>query len=229
MEQIKYPELIWTLADLKQIPGALVGESLLGNTQARIAVLGRSNVGKSSLVNGLLTDNLNSKSTGKVHGKKLAYVSQSPGKTYCIHFYTWPRINKILVDLPGYGFAKRSQEERRQWGRLIEGYLKSDQSLRALFVLLDARHGPTDVDLEAIDFLSRLRIPIYFLMTKTDLLKTQSERSVRLKEVKAALKTYGIETPVWISVISESKGISGAEKSRLQKEWSKLVDTCRNL
>jgi len=120
-----------------------------------IAFSGRSNVGKSSLLNRL------------VHRKALARVSKTPGKTREINFF---EVNHelVLVDLPGYGFARVSKGEKALWRPLIEGYLKSSEQLRGVVQLLDIRHPSTADDLQMVDFLAELGVPAIFVLTKVD-------------------------------------------------------------
>src|SRR5512146_1072354 len=108
-----------------------------------IAFAGRSNVGKSSLLNRL------------VHRKKFARVSNTPGRTREINFF---KVNDrfILVDLPGYGYARISKERRAEWRPLIEGYLRTAPALRGVVQLLDVRHDPSPDDLQMLDFLAEL-------------------------------------------------------------------------
>lgn len=120
-----------------------------------IAFGGRSNVGKSSLLNAL------------VQRKALARVSQTPGKTREINFY---RVNDrfLLVDLPGYGFARVSRAARAQWRPLIEGYLRASPGLRGVVQLIDARHDPTADDDRMLEFLAALGAPTIVALTKID-------------------------------------------------------------
>jgi GTP-binding protein len=120
-----------------------------------IAVVGRSNVGKSSLIN-MLTGN-----------SKLARISASPGKTRLINYFLIDRAY-YLVDLPGYGFAKAPKSEQRRWGDMIEGYLKESPNLKAVFVLVDIRHRPSSDDKMMVDWLRAFGIPFYVLATKAD-------------------------------------------------------------
>lgn len=151
--------------------------------------VGRSNVGKSSLINAIVET-------------KVAQTSAQPGKTQALHFYLWKEGRKVIADLPGYGYAKASKEDRDRWGRFIEAYLKADSNLERALVLMDARHGPTDLDLEALGFLSSLHIPVTLVFTKSDALKNQSERARRLKETSEALKAVGLDPrqAYWVSV-----------------------------
>ncbi len=119
------------------------------------AFIGRSNVGKSSLINML---------TGK---KNLAMTSQKPGKTQLInHFF----INKqwYLVDLPGYGYAQRGKEGRENIGRIIESYIRKREQLTNLFVLIDCRHEALDIDLSFMEWLGNNGVPFSIIFTKTD-------------------------------------------------------------
>lgn len=128
------------------------------------AFSGRSNVGKSSLINKLL------------NRKALARVSSVPGKTVTVNFYSLENI--YIVDLPGYGYAKVAKSEKERWAGLVEGYLRERESLALVFQLIDFRHPPTADDLLMIDFLIESEIPFVVVLTKADKLKT-SERVKR--------------------------------------------------
>ena len=119
------------------------------------AFIGRSNVGKSSLINML---------SGR---ESLAKISSSPGKTKLINHFI---INNewYLVDLPGYGYAKISQGERKKWEKMIEDYLRKRESLVNVFVLIDSRHTPQKIDLEFVDQLGQWQIPFTLVFTKAD-------------------------------------------------------------
>jgi GTP-binding protein len=134
-----------------------------------IAFAGRSNVGKSSLLNKL------------VRRKAFARVSNTPGRTQEINFF---RVNDkfVLVDLPGYGYAVVSKAKRAAWRPLIEKYLRYTPQFRGIVQLLDARHDPTAEDLEMIDFLSELGAPVLFAITKIDKVK-KSEQARRIEEI----------------------------------------------
>lgn len=142
-------------------------------TLPEIAFAGRSNVGKSSLLNQL------------VHRKKLARVSNTPGRTREINFF---RVNGafVLVDLPGYGYARVAKERRAEWRPLIESYLRGSPQLRGIVHLLDARHDPTNDDRQMLDFLADLGVPTIVVLTKTDKL-TASERRLRAAELSGGL------------------------------------------
>lgn len=130
------------------------------------AFSGRSNVGKSSLINKIM------------NRKSLARVSAMPGKTITINFYSLENI--YVVDLPGYGYAKVSKTEKQRWAGLIEGYLHDDRNLALVFQLIDFRHKPTADDLMMLDFLIESEIPFVVVLTKADKMKKR-EREERRK------------------------------------------------
>lgn len=145
--------------------------------RAEYAFIGRSNVGKSSLINMLCNNS------------KLAKISVTPGKTQLINHYTIEsttakqrkRTNWFLVDLPGYGYAKRSQQQRKEWSRMIEDYLRKRENLLNIFVLIDARHEPQKIDLEFVDDLGKWNLPFTIVFTKADKEKPGAvERHVKL-------------------------------------------------
>jgi GTP-binding protein len=124
-------------------------------TLPEIAFVGRSNVGKSSLINTL------------VGRKSLAKTSNTPGRTQLINFFS---INKsmLFVDLPGYGFAKVPQSVKKNWGEMVEAYLKERQSLILVIFILDIRRNPSEDDLSLRNWLAHYRIPYLYVLTKTD-------------------------------------------------------------
>lgn len=126
------------------------------------AFIGRSNVGKSSVIN-MLSNN-----------ERLAKTSGTPGKTQLINHFS---INDewYMVDLPGYGFAKVSQSQRAKWEKMIEDYLRKRENLMTVFILIDSRHSPQKIDLEFIGRLGRWRIPFCLVFTKAD---KESQRTV---------------------------------------------------
>lgn len=130
-----------------------------------VAFSGRSNVGKSSLINRL------------VNRKALARTSATPGKTATINFY---RLDSMrMVDLPGYGYAKVSDSERRRWSELIEGYFDDDRDLRLVLQLWDMRHDPSKDDYQMLEYMVAREIPFIIVLTKSDKLN-KSERAKRL-------------------------------------------------
>lgn len=131
-----------------------------------IAFAGRSNVGKSTLINKLF------------NRKNLARVSSVPGKTATINFYKLDNI--FFADLPGYGYAKVAKTEKERWSDLIEGYLNSDRDIYLVFLLIDMRHSPSADDLQMIDYLIETERPFVIVLTKADKLK-KTEREKRME------------------------------------------------
>ena len=140
-----------------------------------IAFSGRSNVGKSSLINKIF------------NRKSLARVSSMPGKTITINFFTLENI--FIVDLPGYGYAKVSKSEKSRWADLIEGYLHDDRKLALVFQLIDIRHAPTKDDIHMIEFLIESEIPFVIVLTKADKL-SKSQRAERLEAFKTEIPYF---------------------------------------
>jgi len=141
-------------------------------TLPEIAFSGRSNVGKSSLINRIL------------NRKGLARTSATPGKTATINFYRLDTMR--LVDLPGYGYAKVSDSERRRWAELIEGYFDGDRDLRLVIQLWDMRHDPSKDDCQMLEYMLEREIPFVLVLTKSDKLN-KSEREKRLAAFDAIL------------------------------------------
>jgi len=153
-----------------------------------LAFAGRSNVGKSSLINKLL------------NRKSLARVSQKPGKTATINFYN---IDDTLhfVDLPGYGFAKVSKEEKRKWGTMIETYLNTRQNLKQVILLVDSRHKPTSDDVLMHEFIRQVCPRAVIIATKFDKLKP-SQREASLKTIIETLNLHGEDIIIPFSAVN---------------------------
>lgn len=142
-----------------------------------VAFAGRSNVGKSSLVNAL---------TGR---KVLARTSHTPGRTQELNYFNLG--GKIyLVDLPGYGYARVSKEQKKRWNNLIRSYLRGRATLRCVLMLVDARHGLKDSDREIMKMLDEAAVSYRIVLTKTDKTK-QEQRDRLLASIKAELKKHG--------------------------------------
>jgi GTP-binding protein len=171
-------------------------------TLPEVAFAGRSNVGKSSVINRL------------VHRKKLARVSNTPGRTREINFF---RVNDdfILVDLPGYGYARISKEARAAWRPLIEGYLRGSPQLRGIVHLLDARHEPTRDDLQMLEFLADLGVPTIVVATKTDKLP----RAAVPKRVRELADAAGVEE----GQIIPFSAVTGVGRAELAEAIVELV------
>jgi GTP-binding protein len=141
----------------------------------QIAFSGRSNVGKSSLINTLL---------GR---KSLARVSSAPGKTITVNFFKGDGV--YFVDLPGYGYAKREQGEKKRWAELMEGYFQSGRNIKLVIQLIDMRHAPSADDMTMLNFLREMEIPFVIALTKCDKLnKTETEK--RRAELLEELSDY---------------------------------------
>lgn len=190
---------LYTLGDAIQLKKDWSGIFMKGRREPRIAAVGRSNVGKSSLLNEIL-------------GRRLAQTSGEPGKTRKIHFYDWPDGGKILVDLPGYGYAKASADDRREWEKFVVKYLKSDEGLERVMLLWDCRAAPTELDLDALEMIRGLGIMAQVVVTKVDQLKNQSETVKRRREIESKLGALGFSVDpadgmfFWVSA-REKKGI----------------------
>lgn len=151
-------------------------EQLKESTVPEIAFSGRSNVGKSSLLNRLL---------GR---KALARVSSVPGKTVTINFFRLESCR--FVDLPGYGYAKVPEKEKLRWAKLMEGYFNSERDLRLVVQLIDMRHEPTKLDIEMIEYMAEKKLPFVVALTKCDKL-SKAQRSDMLLKICSVLTKYG--------------------------------------
>ena len=200
--QIKSVEFIGAIGQIGQkAPAAAAG-------LPRVAFSGRSNVGKSSLINRLL---------GRTRSP-VARVSSTPGKTLEINFFRVrsDRGEFVLVDLPGYGFAKAPAELRARWGRLMDDYLRSDEQLKGVVQLVDIRHGPTADDLRAIDYLAGLNVPVLFVLTKADKLRPQR----RMAAVREITDRLGVDE----SQVVAFSALSGEGVEELRASVGALID-----
>jgi GTP-binding protein len=184
MMKINSAEFIISAAHLHQVPVSELPE---------VAFIGRSNVGKSSLINSLC------------NRKSLAKTSTQPGKTRVLNFY---RINNSIhfVDLPGYGYARVPDQIRSGWQRIIEGYLKSRKNLKLGLVILDSRHEPTRLDNSMIEWLEYYEIPFAVILTKSDKISRQKvhQRKMTVKEITRELQKC-IDILTYSSVTGEGK------------------------
>ena len=177
-------EFVISNTDVKKCPGGNLPE---------YAFIGRSNVGKSSLIN-MLTDR-----------KQLAKTSQKPGKTQLINHFI---INDAwyLVDLPGYGFAQRGKEGRVRIQRIIEDYILERQALTNLFVLIDCRHEPQKIDVEFMEWLGENAIPFAIIFTKTDKIsKGRLQENMQAYAAKM-LETWEELPPIFTSSSEKKEG-----------------------
>lgn len=176
---IKNAKFVISVADSDKLPSY---------DMAEIAVAGKSNVGKSSFIN-FITSN-----------GKLARTSSEPGRTRLLNYFDINNGEFLLVDLPGYGFARAPKEEKARWGRMIEGYLQKSPTLKHVFVLVDIRHKPSDDDKMLLNYLYHFNIPFTVVATKADKLSRMQQQNSR--RVIASELALGIEN---ILVVSSMK------------------------
>ena len=188
----------------------------LPDSPVEVAFVGRSNVGKSSLINALANQ------------KQLARVSNTPGRTQLLNLFSVDgaggsagegRPNGTVMDLPGYGYAKASKSVRKDWPAMIEGYLLERQHLAMVFVLVDGEIGPTKLDTQMLDWLRYHTIPHTVVATKMDKVKS-AKRATRRKELAAGC-SLDIGDIVWVSAC-KGDGIDNLRS--LVRTWT---DTAR--
>lgn len=189
-----------SFAKLNQIPSDNLPE---------VAFAGRSNVGKSSLINCLL------------NRKKLALTSSTPGKTRLLNYYT---INDsfYFVDLPGYGYAKVSQSARKGWQKLIEAYITQNEHLKGIIQIVDSRHGLTKLDKEMLAWIHYVELPIMLVATKTDKLQ-KSKKKHLIKIIEQESQEFG---PTKIFPFS---AITKQGKDEILTSIRKLLASSRNI
>ncbi len=189
--KIKEAEFLCSARGLSQFPERL----------PEIAFAGRSNVGKSSLINTLL------------NRKGLAKTSSTPGKTRTINFY---RINRAfyMVDLPGYGFAKVSKKERMDWKGLVEDYFNGGRDIRGVILVVDMRRGLEEEEFMVVEWMEYLSIPLAIVLTKADKL-SRNARAEQLREVRSALRGIDCEVIPFSSLTKEGR----KEVWRVIQDW----------
>ncbi len=168
----------------------------LPDTEAEVAIVGRSNVGKSSLVNALSSR------------KRLAHVSNTPGRTRLLNLFMLPnpketggqrhpRLHASVMDLPGYGYAATSKQMRADWQAMIERYLLERENLQMIIVLVDGAIGPTKLDVQMLEWLRATGLPHSVVATKHDKVKS-SKRDKRRKDLAAGCDLE-VRDPIWVS------------------------------
>ena len=182
---VKTAEFVMSNTDVRKLPEPTLPE---------YAFIGRSNVGKSSLINAL------------VNNKNLAKTSQKPGMTQLINHFV---INKdwYLVDLPGYGFAQTSKKNRAEWERFIRRYLRLRENLQCIFVLIDSRHEPQKIDLDFCYWLGENGLPFYLVFTKADKQSTVKSEQNIAKFKKALLAWFEEVPPVFLTSAEKNQGM----------------------
>ncbi len=174
------------------VKGVVAMSGLPAPDRLEVCFAGRSNVGKSSLINAL---------TGR---KNLARASNTPGRTQEINYFALGEENRYLVDLPGYGYAEAPRPVVAKWQALLKSYLAGRQTLRRAFVLIDTRHGVKDVDEEIMKLLDRSAVTFQVVMTKADKV-SKAEAQANIAQTMAALAKHPAAYPE-IVVTSSEKG-----------------------
>ena len=182
--KIRKSQFVTSLSEMKPFPGQGLPE---------IALAGKSNVGKSSLINSL------------TNRSKLARTSSEPGKTRLVNFYC---INDemFLVDLPGYGFARAPKSERQRWAAMIEGYLQGSEHLKRVLHLVDIRHQPTRDDQMMVEYLRHYDIPFTVVATKADKLS----KAARGRSIPVICRTLAVQP--WEVIPYSSEDGTGREQ-----------------
>lgn len=177
-----------TSVNLETVCG--ITSKLPENDKLEVAFAGRSNVGKSSLINALM------------NRKSYARTSQQPGKTQTINFYN---INELLyfVDLPGYGYAKVSQDTVKKWGKMIDGYLHQSKVLRLVFLLVDIRHKPNQNDIQMYEWCVNYGFNPIIIATKSDKIK-RSQLQKQIKQIKDVLQVVDGTPVIPFSALNKS-------------------------
>lgn len=176
------------LINFKFIKSASKPAEFLTDELPQIAIVGRSNVGKSSLIN-MLANN-----------KNMAKTSSTPGRTRLVNYF---EVNKefYLVDLPGYGFAKASKEQKDSWDSVLDNYFNNTHNLKLVLALIDSRHLPTDLDVMMIDYLVDRNIPYQIVLTKTDKL-SRNELNNNIRKISDYIRH---SKDIMITTSSEKK------------------------
>lgn len=198
MMKINKAEFLLSVASIDKLPQDNISE---------IAISGKSNVGKSSFIN-FITGN-----------SKLARASKQPGRTRLLNYFKINDGEFYFVDLPGYGYASVSDEEKKKWGILLDGYFKCSLSLKNVFVLLDIRRIPSEMDIQLVSFLQYNNIPFTIILTKADKL-SRSQQGIYKQSVAGALR-MGIDNLI---VTSAEKKIGAIEVLNRIEQVISVVD-----
>jgi GTP-binding protein len=183
-----------SVADINQLPH---------DAGIEVAIVGRSNAGKSSILNRL------------AQIKRLARVSKTPGRTQHINLFGLDE-NRRIADLPGYGYAKAPIVAKQKWQKTVDAYIRDRQSLRGLLLVMDIRHPFQNLDKQLLDFCASRDLPVHILLNKADKLSNQAIVKT-VKEVTSALTEY--HNSVTLQTFSASKGTGIKELHSLLDEW----------
>ncbi|MFW5780415.1 MAG: ribosome biogenesis GTP-binding protein YihA/YsxC [Bacillota bacterium] len=193
--QIKSAEFLTSVADISQLP----------EKKQEIAIAGKSNVGKSSFINFLCNN------------KKLAKTSKAPGRTRLLNYFDCNKGEFTLVDLPGYGYARVSFDEKRKWSKLLEEYFEKSKNLKHIFVIVDIRHNPTNDDIDLINYFYYYNIAFSVIATKSDKL-SRAASNKRKAELAASLK-IGVDDIILVSSLKKTG------KEDVLKKISQIIQT----
>ena len=188
------------------LKGVVAMSGLPGDDRVEVCFAGRSNVGKSSLINALL------------NRKKLAKASAEPGRTRQLNYFDVAEGQLYLVDLPGYGYARASKSEIAQWTKLTMNYLQGRPTLKRIFMLIDARHGVKSTDEEVMDILDSAAVVYQIVLTKLDKLKKSDQLGIS-EQVVAKLK----KRPAFHPVVIETSSVDGIGLPELKAEIASLI------
>lgn len=187
--EIKQARLITSMGNLSQFKDYNAPE---------IVIAGKSNVGKSSFINFL------------VNNKNLAKTSSTPGRTRLINYFEINKGEFMLVDLPGYGYAKYKGEDRENWDSLIGGYLQNSKNIKAVILLVDIRHDPTELDLQMLAYLHHFQIPFFIVATKAD--KLSKAQINKQKMVISSCLKQGVDNVIITSSLKKEGKIEVLSK-----------------
>lgn len=185
---------VLSAADVKQLPP---------DVGIEVAIVGRSNAGKSSVLNKM------------THSKGLARVSKTPGRTQLVNVFQLDEKRRI-IDLPGYGFAKVPLAAKLQWQKTVDAYISGRESLKGLLMIMDIRHPLKDLDVQLLNYCDSRGLPVHILLNKADKLSRGAALKT-LQEVKAALKDY--RNAVTFQIFSALKGTGIKELHLLLDKW----------
>ena len=172
-------------------------DNLLFESQAEVAFAGRSNAGKSSVINTLANQ------------RRLAFTSKTPGRTQQLNYFALGD-DKYLVDLPGYGYAKVQKSERARWNVFLSAYLSTRAPLAGMILIMDARHPLTDLDIQMLDWFVVTEKPVHVLLTKADKLTRNEQGSTLLKVRSAMNQRLGTNSVSLFSSLKKT-GVEAAE------------------